>query len=65
MEARELSIDDRPWAERLVTERFASFRIVSRGVLHDTRALPGLLAERDGTPIENEIEFELLLGGTR
>jgi GNAT superfamily N-acetyltransferase len=51
MEARELAIDDRPWAERLVSRRFASPRLVSRGVLHDSRSLPGLIAERDGMPV--------------
>ena len=50
MEARELTIDDRAWAERLVSERFASSRIVSRGVLHDALTLPGLIAESDGVP---------------
>jgi ribosomal protein S18 acetylase RimI-like enzyme len=48
MKARELTIDDRAWAERLVSERFASHRIVSRGVLHDVRTLPGLIAESQG-----------------
>ncbi|MHC4224544.1 MAG: GNAT family N-acetyltransferase, partial [Planctomycetota bacterium] len=51
MEARELTIDDSAWAERLVSERFASSRIVSRGVLHDARTLPGLIAESDGSPV--------------
>jgi GNAT superfamily N-acetyltransferase len=51
MEARELTIDDRAWAERLVSERFASTRIVSRGILHDARRLPGLIAEREGVPV--------------
>jgi len=51
MEARELVIDDRAWAERLVSERFASSRIVSRGILHDARNLPGLIAESEGTPV--------------
>ena len=51
MEARELTTDDRAWAERLVSERFASSRIVSRGVLHDARFLPGLIAESDGAPV--------------
>lgn len=51
MEARELTIDHRAWAERLVSERFASSRIVSRGVLHDARTLPGLIAVRDGAPV--------------
>jgi len=51
MEARELAIDDRAWAERLVSERFASSRIVSRGILHDARTLPGLIAESEGAPV--------------
>lgn len=51
MKARELTTDDRVWAERLVSERFASYRIVSRGVLHDARALPGLIAESEGAPV--------------
>jgi GNAT superfamily N-acetyltransferase len=51
MEARELAIDDRPWAEHLVSRRFASSRLVSRGVLHDSRSLPGLIAESNGMPV--------------
>jgi ribosomal protein S18 acetylase RimI-like enzyme len=51
MKARELTTDDRAWAERLVSERFASHRIVSRGVLHDARTLPGLIAESQGAPV--------------
>lgn len=35
----------------MVAERFASTWIVSRGVLHDTRGLPGLIAEREGLPV--------------
>jgi ribosomal protein S18 acetylase RimI-like enzyme len=51
MKVRELTTDDRAWVERLVSERFASFRIVSRGVVHDARALPGLISESDGAPV--------------
>jgi ribosomal protein S18 acetylase RimI-like enzyme len=51
MQARGLTIDDCAWVERLVSERFASSRIVSRGVLHDARSLPGLIAESDGAPV--------------
>jgi GNAT superfamily N-acetyltransferase len=51
MKARELTTDDRGWAERLVSDRFASSRIVSRGVVHDARALPGLIAESEGSPV--------------
>jgi GNAT superfamily N-acetyltransferase len=51
VEARELAIADRPWAERLVSRHFGSSRVVSRGVLHDSRSLPGLIAEADGIPV--------------
>jgi GNAT superfamily N-acetyltransferase len=51
VEVRELGIEDRPWAERLVSDHFASPRIVSRGVLHDARALPGLVAESEGARV--------------
>lgn len=51
VKARELTADDRPWAEALVSDHVASPRVVSRGVLHDTRELPGLIAERDGIPV--------------
>jgi ribosomal protein S18 acetylase RimI-like enzyme len=51
METRALEADDRPWAERVVSGHNASPRVVSRGVLHDTRTLPGLIAESDGVPI--------------
>jgi GNAT superfamily N-acetyltransferase len=48
VEVRELGTLDRPWAERLVSDRFGSARIVSRGVLHETRDLPGLVAASEG-----------------
>lgn len=51
METKELSSDDRPWAERLVSRQIGSLRVVSRGVLHDSRALPGLIAESGGVPV--------------
>jgi GNAT superfamily N-acetyltransferase len=51
VEVRELGIEDRPWAERLVSDHLASPRIVSRGVLHDARALPGLVAESEGARV--------------
>ena len=51
METRALHEGDRLWAERVVSRHNASHRVVSRGVLHDTRALPGLIAESDGVPI--------------
>jgi GNAT superfamily N-acetyltransferase len=51
MEARELTRDDRSWAARLVARQNASSRVASRGVLHDTLTLPGLIAERQGVPV--------------
>jgi hypothetical protein len=43
---RPLRESDRRWAARLVAEQFSSLRVVSRGVLHDTRTLPGIVALR-------------------
>ncbi len=48
MRIRRLETADLPWVEAVVTEHFASPRIVSRGGLHDVRELPGLSAE-DGS----------------
>lgn len=33
------------------SEHFGSPRVVSRGVLHESASLPGLIAERDGDPV--------------
>jgi GNAT superfamily N-acetyltransferase len=41
---------DRRWVTQAVAGHFASARIVSRGVLHDSNELPGLVAIQDGTP---------------
>jgi GNAT superfamily N-acetyltransferase len=49
--AREITIDDRSWAERLVSQHFRSAWVVSRGVLHDTARLPGVVAVRDRVPV--------------
>ncbi len=35
---------DRPWANALLTERWGSTRMVTRGVVHDLTQLPGLIA---------------------
>jgi GNAT superfamily N-acetyltransferase len=51
METRALRATDRPWVKRLVSEHFGSPRVVSRGVLHDALALPGVVAERQGVPV--------------
>ena len=39
------------WATSLVSEYFGSTRVVSRGQLNETSALPCLIAIRDGDPI--------------
>ncbi len=51
MRIRPLENHDRPWAEALVAEHFGSSRVVSRGILHETRLLPGLVAEADAAPV--------------
>lgn len=48
MDVRQLLSGDRAWASAQVSEHFASPQIVSRGVLHDTQILPGLIAELAG-----------------
>ncbi len=45
MKVRMITESDRSWAAALVAQHFCSTEIVSRGVLHDTRALPGLVIE--------------------
>jgi GNAT superfamily N-acetyltransferase len=39
---------DRAWAAALVVEHFGATALVSRGVLHDARSLPGLIAQEGG-----------------
>jgi ribosomal protein S18 acetylase RimI-like enzyme len=51
MQVRPVAVKDVPWVSRVVSETFASPRIVSRGVIHIATELPGLVAEHDGTPI--------------
>ena len=48
---RALEDRDRDWAEGLISSHFGSSRVVSRGVLHETRLLPGLVAEDADIPI--------------
>jgi ribosomal protein S18 acetylase RimI-like enzyme len=43
---RPVAESDRAWVARNVAERFASSRVVSRGVLHDALRLDGLIAVR-------------------
>jgi GNAT superfamily N-acetyltransferase len=51
MHIRELTVADIPWVQSWVAEHFGSPRVVSRGVLHDARALSGLVAEVDSKPV--------------
>jgi len=48
---RQLEESDRTWAEELVREHFGSSRVVSRGVLHHSRDLSGLVAEDGTSPV--------------
>lgn len=48
LQIRELREDDRSWATKLVMDYFSGPLLISLGVAHDTRQLPGLVAERDG-----------------
>lgn len=50
MKIRPVTLSDRPWVTQTVADHFASTRIVSRGVIHDSNELPGLLAIQDTTP---------------
>ena len=48
MQVRELTDSDRKWAAALVTQYFGSPVIVTRGICHDTRTLPGLVVQDEG-----------------
>ena len=45
---RPLTADDIAWVRELFTERWGGVISVSRGVAHDTTALPGFIAHLDG-----------------
>ncbi|MBE0418373.1 MAG: GNAT family N-acetyltransferase [Coriobacteriia bacterium] len=51
MEVRSLESSDREWADALVAQHFGSPRVVSRGRLHDTAALPALIAFQEDVPV--------------
>jgi ribosomal protein S18 acetylase RimI-like enzyme len=51
MRIRPLEDRDRPWAARLVAEYFASTRVVTHGVMHETGLLPGFVAVDGRTPV--------------
>jgi GNAT superfamily N-acetyltransferase len=42
---------DYDWATAMLTEEWGAPVVVSRGVLHDPRTLPGFVARRDGEPV--------------
>jgi len=48
MQVRTLADSDRDWAATLVTQHFGSPVIVTRGICHDTRTLPGLVVQDEG-----------------
>jgi len=50
MRIRKLNSTDIPWVESILTKHFGSPEVVSRGVLHDSRALPGFVAEVESEP---------------
>lgn len=50
MTIRPIEARDRDWAKALVAGHFGSSRVVSRGVLHETGDLPGLVAEDGEAP---------------
>jgi GNAT superfamily N-acetyltransferase len=47
---RKLVSSDVPWIEAVVAGHFGSAEVVSRGVLHDARTLPGFVAEVESEP---------------
>ncbi len=51
MNIRAVTTLDRDWAADLVAQHFGTPEIISRGVRHDTRLLPGVI-------VEHEIEYE-------
>ena len=45
---RAIQPDDQAWIKNIVSEHFGSALIISRGTLHDTQELPGLVALNAG-----------------
>ncbi len=67
---RAMTEADRDWAAAVVARYFGSPEMVSRGFRHDTRLLPGLIAEEGGQRlglahyrIADELEYERRLDG--
>ena len=51
VQVEELTALYREWAMRLVTERWGSTRMVTRGSLYDLAAVPGFVALTGGSPV--------------
>lgn len=66
---RPLTLYALQWVEQVVSEQFASPRVVSRGILHKVRDLPGLIAVRNGQQVgllqyrieDRELEVVILI----
>ncbi len=50
LEIRLLTAEHLDWAMAQVADQFASSRVVSKGVLHDCRDLPGVVCLNEGQP---------------
>jgi GNAT superfamily N-acetyltransferase len=69
MQIRKKISTDIPWIESVMTEHFGSPEVVSRGVLHDARVLPGFVAVIESEPAgllqyrmdENQCEVVVLI----
>lgn len=45
---QDIKKDDNEWISKILTDRWSSHHIVSRGVVHDAIGLPGFIADADG-----------------
>ena len=69
LEIRLLTAEHLDWAMAQVADQFASSRVVSKGVLHDCRDLPGVVCLSEGQPcgllqfslVEGELEVVILI----
>jgi GNAT superfamily N-acetyltransferase len=63
---REITTSDRPWTINLVEDRWGSNRVVTRGIIHEIKQLPGFIALFSGDRIGlltyfiSEDEFEIV-----
>lgn len=60
MKTRAISDSDRSWAAAAVAQNLGTPEVISREVRHDTSDLPGMVPDcaSDGTPIDDELEYE-------